>query len=173
MSRQRTRNVIDRAKNLDGDTLKRILGTVWRRATVPVHSFLRHCLAMLSKSIQSELLPGGPRPLSCTTASLMRLVSYLALTLTLGRRAAPQSQLPSWVNFPDFEKVSWVNSVIGATPYHKRIHVMTRFLFAAESIPGLDLCTQKAARLRSGSHSGCVSMTAGSCRVLSRSSGLP
>ena len=41
---------------------------------------------------------------------------------------ALQSQLPSWVNFPDFEKVSWVNSVIGAAlriSPHQHSHFVT------------------------------------------------
>lgn len=41
VSRQRTRRVIDRAKNLNADTLKRIMGTVRRRVLVACMGFLR------------------------------------------------------------------------------------------------------------------------------------
>ena len=27
-----------------------------------------------------------------------------------------QVNLPSWVNFPDFERVGWLNSVLGVVP---------------------------------------------------------
>jgi len=123
VDRQRTRTVIDRAKNLDGESLRKILGTVRRTCVASVacmkgpplqnqhHNTVLPRIHALSPVLSHQASPlSSPRPchglaLSGNAASS----NYRSRT-----RLPLQKQLPSWVNFPDFEKVSWVNSVIGA-----------------------------------------------------------
>ncbi len=73
---------------------------------------------------QHPTVPGAPAclvPLRVTAFLFARPCHKLALASACDQSGAAdlarlplQKQLPSWVNFPDFEKVSWVNSVIGA-----------------------------------------------------------
>ena len=78
---------IQALKDMDSKTLKKVLGQVSRAFPEKI-SILLICT-----------------PALCTSKHGMRV----CLSLNHGF----QVNLPSWVNFPDFERVGWLNSVMG------------------------------------------------------------
>ena len=73
---------------MDSKTLKKVLGQVSRVSPAKISIFLICMPALL-----------------CTSKHGMRVC--------LSSKHGFQVNLPSWVNFPDFERVGWLNSVMG------------------------------------------------------------
>ena len=76
---------------MDSKTLKKVLGQV------------SHVANMFAAKISIFLI--RMPALSCTSKHGMRVC--------LSSKHGFQVNLPSWVNFPDFERVGWLNSVMG------------------------------------------------------------
>lgn len=79
---------------MDSKTLKKVLGQV---SHVGKQFFLQRHLPHLLSSMMPVLL--------CT--------SKHGMCACLSAKHDLQVNLPSWVNFPDFERVGWLNSVMG------------------------------------------------------------
>ena len=82
--------VVGGLKDMDNTTLKKVLGEV-----------------------------GMPICSSCCTSVLLSLLTVTSLhCIAPGARhvVLVQVDLPSWVNFPDYERVNWLNSIVGKVP---------------------------------------------------------
>lgn len=85
LQRKQQAAVVGGLKDMDDDTLQKVLGKV---------SYLEQC-------------SNAPIQLLCTVHRLV--TTQLAMNSVL-----LQVDLPSWLNFPDYERSNWLNSIVGA-----------------------------------------------------------